>query len=570
MGLEFDDTDPVQAVQLGVACARNEQLKLDVQVRASGALTSVEGLPKKSALISRRLSDYVREHAPRAVFIPPFYGTLREEELRARVVLDRLIGSGDQSHAVRNLIAGLTVDQYTQLNAFLEATVGARLTHRTTGNAAQDQYPMVVSFRDTNGDLEISAAGAGLVNLVALFASLSRWEVESKRRRVLFLLDEPEAHLHPRLQSESAERLARLVTQTFGAQLVIATHSVDILNRLSRTGARLLRVERAAAPAAVALESDSALFDELAGWVDLTPYTAINFLASRQVLFCEGKGELALLPRLAAVRFRNDPLRLQAFRRWALVELTGGGNAKVSDLLARLVRSDAVRASAKDGTFRVVVVLDRDHEREPGVHATPAAATGVAETKVVWSRHSVESLLVEASVLATWVRALVGDETPADLSGTIDEALRAADADESLCDEAVQQLTAKLLGSPLFNDKGDPVTGEQKAVHAVRRAQAMVKAEPGVWQRGKDRATFVLRHIRPKIPLPARNQFPTDIIRLVEKADVNRIGDPPSAVPAELGALLEMLVAPPRAAPARNAFAPRRSLPTSLLTYLSV
>lgn len=132
------------------------------------------------------------------------------------------------------------------------------------------------------------------------------------------------------------------------------------------------------------------------------------------------------------------------------------------------------------GTFRVVVVLDRDHEREPGVQAAPTATPGVAETKVVWSQHRVASLLIEASVLATWVRALVGDETPPDLSALIDEASRAADADEDLCDEAVQQLTAKLLGTALVNDRGDPLACEQKTVHAVCRAQAMVKAEPAV------------------------------------------------------------------------------------------
>jgi hypothetical protein len=377
---------------------------------------------------------------------------------------------------------------------------------------------------------------------VALFAALSRWETQSQRRRIMFLLDEPEAHLHPRLQAESAERLARLVTQTFGAQLVLATHSVDILNRLSTTGAQLLRIDRSATPTVVALESDSAFFDDLATWADLTPYTAINFLASRRALFCEGKGDLEVLPRLAAVRFRNDPTRMKAFVRWTLVELTGSGNTGVPALLARLLRSDVVRAGAPAGVFRVVVVLDRDHERRPGVQDAPGSPE-IDETTVVWSRHSIESLLVEPTVLETWIRALVGEAAPPNLPAIIAEALRAADAEPALRDRAVQQLTAKLLGTQLV--VGDKIlSGEQKAVHAVRRAQEMVAAEPGVWQRGKDRASFVLRRIRPEIMLPARNQFSTDILHLLKKTDVNRLGDLQAAVPPELGDLLDRLAAP--------------------------
>lgn len=539
--LGFDDDDPLEQLDVELVCARNAQLKLGVTVRSRRACETVAGLPKKSPQIARRLAEFLREHAPVAVFVPPFYGTVRDEEYRSRAIIDRMLGAGDQSHVVRNLVVGLDSEQFERLNAFLLDTIGAKLTGRTGTGEVQEVTRLGVWFRDSNGDIELSAAGAGLVNLVALYTALSRWRSESARRRVLFLLDEPEAHLHPRLQAEMTERLARLVTREFGAQLLLATHSVDILNRLSSRGlALLLRCDRAAPVSVVALASDSALFEDLSAWVDLTPVTAINFLASRRVVFCEGKDELALLPRLAELKFRDDPRRAEAFRRWALVELTGASNEPVARLLARLVGNDLVRARAADPSgFEVVVVLDRDHVRQPGTH--DVQHPGVRERTVVWSRHSVESLLLEPGVLAAWIRAWAHDGAPVDLPQHIADALAAADRDDELNTWARHQLTARLVATELHDASGRRLGGDQKIVHAQRRAEALVTEAPAVWQRGKDRARFVLRWLRGALAPPARNQLPTDLATLVMRADSNRIGDPSGALPAEVAALLDHL-----------------------------
>lgn len=538
--LTFEAHDPIEALRVQVTCARNQQLKLDVRVRSAKALKSVSGYTKKGDR-SAFLTAYLKDHSPLAVFVPPFYGTVRDEELRARFVLDRLLGSGDQSHVVRNLVSGLSTPQFLQLNAFLADTVGAQLTYRTAGDGLQAEA-LTVRFKDTNGELELSAAGAGLVNLIALFASLARWESESEARTVLFLLDEPEAHLHPRLQAQSAARLATLVTQEFRAQLVLATHSVDILNRLSESGALLLRCDRTRTPSVVALEGDAQLFDELATFADLAPYTAINFLASRRLLFCEGDGDKATIERLAEIRFRNDPTKRKRFQRWAIVRLHGADNRPVAALLDRLVASDAIKAQAKDEPFRIVVVLDKDHHLTPP--PGPRGSARVTETVRRWSRHSVESVLLEPAALGAWIRALVGKSAPRDLPERILAAIVAADADTTLCEAAREQLLAKLMGTEIRDDAGDRVLGgEQKVIRAMREARRLVADAPATWQRGKDRARFVLGQLRPAIGVANRNQFPTDIVRLVSKVDPNLIGDLTAAVPPEIGALLDSLVA---------------------------
>ncbi|MCB9744301.1 MAG: AAA family ATPase [Alphaproteobacteria bacterium] len=542
--LSFEDADPIQEVGVEVTCASNEQLKLWVGIRSKAASEEIMGLSRKSKLINSRLTAYARLHAPRAVFIPPFYGAVREEEYRTRAIVDRLLGAGDQSHVVRNLVSRLTRQQFEELNAFLSETLGVTLTYRTEGDAVEDEYPMKLRFRDTNGELEVSSAGAGLINLIALYASLSRWERESANRSVLFLLDEPEAHLHPQLQADSTERLAALVTRQFSAQLVLATHSIDIINRVGALGGRLLRVDRTDLPSVVAIEGHSALYEELARWADLTPFTALNFLASRRVVFCEGDGDLQVLGLAGRLRYRNNPRDAQRFAQWSVVRLQGTGNKGVAGLLARLLRSDAVEARATNEAFRAITVLDRDHGRTPGfLDEEPQGP--VRELRFTWSRHSIESLFVEPRTLAVWIRALVGEAAPAELESLLAEAIRLADLDPELLDNAQDQLFLALKkdGLPDEVDKqGRPLRGEQLEVRALRRARDMVRADPATWQRGKDRARFVLGKIREHIATPQRNQFPTSLIHLLAATPQSRVGDIHAAIPPEIDTLLSRMV----------------------------
>ena len=63
--LSFEKDDPVQEVRFEVACARNKQLKLDVRVRASGALALIEGLPTRLDDTFRLLTGGRRTALPR-------------------------------------------------------------------------------------------------------------------------------------------------------------------------------------------------------------------------------------------------------------------------------------------------------------------------------------------------------------------------------------------------------------------------------------------------------------------------------------------------------------------------
>lgn len=148
------------------------------------SLADAETRPS-SPLRTTRLREGLQRIAPRAVFVPPFYGVTRLEEYRTLPVVDRI---------VRNLVARLDGAARLRLNALLGRTVGASVERRTSQADAEGSSELVVTYRDTNGELELSSAGAGLISLIALYAAMERVRGERQTagdRAIMFLLDEP-------------------------------------------------------------------------------------------------------------------------------------------------------------------------------------------------------------------------------------------------------------------------------------------------------------------------------------------------------------------------------------------
>ena len=536
INLKFSDDNVIQNIHLYVRHARNRQLKFSVYVTSPKAV-ALTGQMKRNET-NAFLIDWLRDHAVFAVFIPPFYGVVREEELRPRIVVNRLVGSGDQSHVVRNLIATLEPHQFSQLNAFLDEVLGARIVYRTSGDRFEIESPLRVEFSDNNGPIEVSAAGAGFVNLIALYASLAHWQKTAKSNQVIFLLDEPEAHLHPRLQAMTARRIASLLTEEFGAQLFMATHSVDIINSLGESpDCKLIRVDRKDFPSVTVLDGQKQILADLAEWVDLSPFTSINFMASPYLLFHEGPSDGLILGRCADLLFRQKRQDRAHFERWSLQILDGCGNHKVVDTLTKLLEGDVVHQAQKPD-FTTALILDRDYQRKPGFIIEHHTA------KKTWSLHSIESLFV-SDVLIYWIKAYAGEETPDNIADLVGQAISEADKDVALNDYAAGQLFLELSKLPQKDKNGNDLTfnSDGHKLAALKQAQMECRNDPARFQRGKDRANFVLNHIRPYIGPTKRQQFPGKLELLIKRVDLNAMPNPITAIPEEIRELLTWMVA---------------------------
>jgi hypothetical protein len=91
---------------------------------------------------------------------------------------------------------------------------------------------------------------------------------------------------------------------------------------------------------------------------------------------------------------------------------------------------------------------------------------------------------VEVDVLESILRNTLGNAAPVDFKDRIQAEIAAADVDENLREESEDELAEHFRRVRKYVGKECQV-----------RARQQVRANPETWQRGKDRAAFVLQHI---------------------------------------------------------------------------
>ncbi|XXX78615.1 AAA family ATPase [Sorangium sp. So ce134] len=528
--LEFDGNSPLEHLEVQLGYARNAVLKMSVYASSKGVLDAGALLPRKSKYRPQAIRDELRKAQPLAVLVPAFYGVTLDEEYRAGAVVNRMLEGGEQSRIVRNLVTRLKPAAFAGLNTFLKRTVGAELIQATSSADVDRVESLDVRFKDVNGPLELASAGAGLVNLIALYAAMERYREERiGGRSLVFLLDEPEAHLHPRLQGDIGVALADLAAE-FGAQLMIATHSVEMINRLGqRDDTVLLHMDRAKS-AARPLTSEAEIIRELGAWCDLSPFASLSFLSSRKVLFHEGPTDDEVLSRCAEAYFRSNDARLLLFRRWTFVELEGVSNADAARVLARTLTPKIFPALESGEKVAIVRVLDSDGERKAEL-ATTSPAPHIQETRVVWSHYSIESLFLTPDCLVSWLGATLDGllDASLDLGTLVTEALAAADVDETLQDGAIMNRARAL--------RKEGVSAEE----ANKKAFSEVRQAPAVWQNGRERAGVVLKYIRDKLPTNLQNRVRGSIPKVLAAAPVEKLVKLDAAVPDEIRSLLDLM-----------------------------
>ena len=96
------------------------------------------------------------------------------------------------------------------------------------GKIVVDSNTNTLRFRDKRGrEYSMHATAGGIVNLGVLSLFIERGIVS---KNTIVFVDEPESNLHPEWQAKMAEALYELARS--GANVVFATHSIDILKRM--------------------------------------------------------------------------------------------------------------------------------------------------------------------------------------------------------------------------------------------------------------------------------------------------------------------------------------------------
>lgn len=171
------------------------------------------------------------------VFVPGYVGFLPREERRTPVVRQSLVAQGRHGEIIRNILLDLysTPDSYQAFQGLLREVFPEIELIEPSFEEKTDLYIRVryredatAGERKTKGmrGLDLISAGSGFHQFLQIFSNILY------SRPSTLLLDEPDAHLYATLQKEVLRLFKALLRDRRVEQLLIATHSTELISRI--------------------------------------------------------------------------------------------------------------------------------------------------------------------------------------------------------------------------------------------------------------------------------------------------------------------------------------------------
>lgn len=95
-----------------------------------------------------------------------------------------------------------------------------------------DQFKLVLEPLNSPFQVNILDAGEGLAQVLPILVAAAKAGRSDDEKTRILAAEEPESHLHPRLHGALAERFCELASQNMPPQLLLETHSENLLLRV--------------------------------------------------------------------------------------------------------------------------------------------------------------------------------------------------------------------------------------------------------------------------------------------------------------------------------------------------
>jgi energy-coupling factor transporter ATP-binding protein EcfA2 len=228
-------------------------------------------------------------YSSKVIMLPPVGTISPNEEFIARPQMDAQQAHGRYNETWRgNLFWRYNSSDKTafdDLSEFIRTHIPNSNVHPP--RLSDDNPPkFVIEYDEDSNIYDISSSGGGLRTLISIATILKL------TRASCILLDEPDTHLHSKLQRDIAEILLEH-SESQNIQMVIATHSPDIIDSVPLDS--LLFVDRLMSEAVPVDNVGNALVSLGA----LTNSQAVAAIGAKSIINIEGRGDKIVFPECA-------------------------------------------------------------------------------------------------------------------------------------------------------------------------------------------------------------------------------------------------------------------------------
>ena len=313
------------------------------------------------------------------VYIPPLSGVeIREPSLNLADVRPAYFARAQAGSILRNLLLAVSQDRqkWTKLQNVIQDFFGYKLDPPSGGAQIHARYRHSVEGQS----YDLSSAASGFLQVLMIYAALL-----AKEESRVFLMDEPDAHLHLLLQDKMYRDLYDFAQKTC-SQLIIATHSERLINAAVDANVNSLRL--------------------LAGHLKIVPDK--RKLADTLELENE---EIVLAQTEPGMLYAEGPSDVNILREWARV-LGHPALPFLEKPFWKEIGSNDKRAVKHFSTmqllvpdFRGVALRDSDNKKLRNLSGPPEGMK-----RLFWVRYEIESYLLHLKSINRYIESNTSQE----------------------------------------------------------------------------------------------------------------------------------------------------------------